>query len=97
MSAVRRALLALVGTPAGLAALAAVGGAHPDHATPTPAGPLAGLSAAGVGVGIAGLVVLTGAVLLAHEGVLDERSRSAGVGVGAGLVVAGAAVAVVLP
>lgn len=80
-----------------LAAVPATTAAHPNHATATPSGPLAGASPVGLGVGLAGLLLLTGAVLLTREDVLDERARSAGVGIGAALVVAGAAVAYLLP
>ncbi|SHG98564.1 hypothetical protein [Halobaculum gomorrense] len=79
-----------------LAALPASAAAHPSHVASTPTGPLAGASPVGVGIGLAGLALVSGALLLAREGVLTERARSAGVGAGAALVIAGAAAAVLL-
>ncbi|UIO98482.1 hypothetical protein Hbl1158_07870 [Halobaculum sp. CBA1158] len=71
--------------------------AHPGHpgGTPTPTGPIAGASPTGLGVAVAGGIVLTGALLLANENVLTDRARSAGVGVGAALVAAGIVLAFV--
>jgi len=80
-------------------ALAAVSGralAHPGHPSATPSGPLAGLSSAGLGVALAGAVLLSGALLLAREGVLTDRARSAGAGIGMALLAVGAAVELTL-
>ncbi|WP_435063997.1 hypothetical protein [Halobaculum sp. EA56] len=82
---------------AALASLPGIGLAHPGHPVATPSGPLAGLSPTGLGVGLAGAVLLTGALLLAREGVLTERARSAGVGVGAALLAVGVVAAFALP
>jgi hypothetical protein len=79
-----------------LAAVPAVAAGHPGHVTPTPTGPLAGASPAGIAMGLAGLFLLSGALLLAREDVLTDRARSAGVGVGAALVIAGGAAAFLL-
>lgn len=69
--------------------------AHPSHSTATPTGPLAGASPTGLGIGLAGLLLASGALLLAREGALTDRTRSAGVGVGAALTAIGAVVAFV--
>ncbi|MFC7098562.1 hypothetical protein [Halobaculum marinum] len=82
---------------AACAALPSTALAHVGHQTPTPSGPLAGVSPVGQGVGLAGLLVLTGVLLLGQEEVLTERARSVGVGVGAALLVAGVALGLFLP
>lgn len=69
--------------------------AHPGHPAATPSGPLAGASPTGLGIGFAGVLLVSGALLLAREGVLTDRTRSAGVGVGAALTAVGAVVAFV--
>ncbi|WP_277555901.1 hypothetical protein [Halobaculum limi] len=76
-----------------LAALPAVAVAHPGHATPTPAGPFAGVSPVGAAVVVAGFLVGTTGLLLVREDVVSERTASAALVVGAGLLLAGGALA----
>lgn len=96
-SRLRTAALAAVATTVTLTSTMPIALAHAGHGTPTPSGPLAGASPAGLGIGLAGLLVLTGALLLGREGVLGERVRGAAVGTGAALLVAGAALSVLFP
>ncbi|QZX99636.1 hypothetical protein [Halobaculum rubrum] len=69
--------------------------AHPSHSTATPTGPLAGASPTGLGIGLAGVLLISGALLLARDGTFTGRTRTAGVGIGAALTVIGAVVAFV--
>jgi len=71
--------------------------AHPGHPTATPSGPLAGASPIGVGIALAGLLLVSGVLLLAREGVLTDGTRGVGVAVGGALTAIGAAIAFVLP
>jgi len=93
----RSRLRSLVGATVGLAAASGRAIAHPDHSTPTPSGPLAGVPSAGAGVALAGLLVLTGALLLAREGTISGRARGAGIGIGTALLAVGAVVAMAFP
>lgn len=69
--------------------------AHPSHPTATPSGPLAGASPTGLGIVLAGVLLASGVLLLAHEDVLTDGARGVGVAVGAALTVIGAVVAFV--
>lgn len=69
--------------------------AHPGHPTATPSGALAGASPAGLGIVLAGVLLLSGVLLLAHEDVLADSVRGVAVAVGAALTVIGAVVAFV--
>lgn len=77
-----------------VAALPAVAVAHDGHATPTPAGPLAGVSPVGAATLTVGLLAVTSSLLLVRDGVVSRRSAGLALGVGAMLLFAGAALTV---
>lgn len=83
----------LAATVLALAALPAVTVAHDGHATPTPAGPFAGVSPVGAAVVAVGFLVGTSGLFLVREDVVSERTASAALVVGAVLLLAGGALA----